>query len=534
LLRALVHWALLSSDAVRQIIDDAYKLPPNSRVEREELDANSGLGVIPLATIKGDNYYLIEGKDTRFRIYHETNPHHKIINISSVAEDKDSLIAFAGKLSEGGKLEQALGTTIRETIIARIETAEQRRIRAEQAAIRLATWQASAPVYNTRTRGKKVNYSELEGGSASDEDDERGSRRRAREGRDQQAVEYTASGRMVKRPRTANGMETREIVMKEDPEDSEEEMEWSVYSDKGETEEDDIEDEGDEEEVEDYDIQDRKLLLHFKIGKERLRNVTTKPVNVINGNSNILRLGSPLEQPISRQPASTAQQSVPQPGQYHPSSPRVYPGNVPSRSPTQSFAPTSYARGPSPPVPIRSTQLSPRPTPQAMTSKNPFHSSPTPPQPRPSQTPPQPYGQPQPFRQSPYPVAQYQAPTPSPRIPYHNGYPSFPPSSGSLNPQSFPAPHSASPPRPFGIAQPGVRRDQSPYPGNPPTQNVYPKQTWSSATFQPNPIPNGGKPELSRHPSDPSPSQQLPVSASGGQAPEAKLKEPVNGEAKLG
>ena len=132
LLRALVHWALLSSDAVRQIRDDAYKVSPNTRVDRDELDANTGLGVIPLFTIKGDNYYLVEGKDTRFRIYHETNPRHKIINFTSVAHDKPSLIELSEKLASGGKLERELSEIIRDTIIARIEASEQRRTSGDQ------------------------------------------------------------------------------------------------------------------------------------------------------------------------------------------------------------------------------------------------------------------------------------------------------------------------------------------------------------------------------------------------------------------
>jgi hypothetical protein len=400
LLRALVHWALLSSDAIRQIIDDAYKLPQNSRAERQELDITSTLGVQPLFTIKGDNYYLVEGKDTRFRIYHETNPRHKITNFSSVAEDKPSLISLAEKLDEGGKLEKEFAQTIRETVIARIEAAEHRRIKAEQAALRLAMWKAATPVYNTRTRGKKVNYSELERDEFDEDDDEVSSRgRRTRDRADRQVVEYTASGRMVKRPKVdgVNGSLRESTRTTYGDEESEEEMEWSVYSDQGETDVEEEEEEGDDYE---YDLGQRTLLVTLKIPK---RAAAVKPMEdmiVVNGSS-------PAPQKVRAPTTPPKPQFSPQ------RSPSGYPATGPYRSPTQFTGPTPYGGAASPPLPFKSAQLSPQLIPRPI--------FPSPPAPMPYQTstmwthpsPPRSM-QPQPYRPQNYAIAQFRPPSPPP------------------------------------------------------------------------------------------------------------------------
>jgi len=510
-------------------------VPQNSRVEREELDINTGLGVLPLATVKNDNYYLIEGKDTRFRIYHCTNPYNKIINISSVAEDKPSLLAFAEKLSTGSKQEKELGTTIRETIIAKIEAAEQRRVKAEQAALRLAMWKASAPVYNTRTRGKRVDYTELEKDSGSeDEEDSRGGRRSERN-RDRETVEYTASGRMVKRPRMGNGTETRESRFKnEDDEESEEEMEWSVYSDKGqETDGVDDEEEGEEEE---YDLGRRTLVVKFRVSKERLKAVTTMgdciPANGLPRTSQESIEPRPAQH--SAQHSSKSHQPRYSQFQYY-SPPKVYTPTIPRHSPSQIAAPLPYTGGASPPLVSRPVNLSPQPIPQ------PFTQSPSQayPQPSPyrsyqaSPRAPQELASPQSPRQSPYAVAQFQPQASPPRTqsmmqtsprPYAHvkgGSWTSPTlsaqtASGSLGP-------AWSPPRPFGTSSHGLgvsvygkppaptAPTASPYgpvSGSPHQSDVSPPApTWSTASFQSNSLANGNP---QSRPEQPQPNHKLP------------------------
>lgn len=463
---------------MRQIIDEAYKLPPTSRIEREELDISTGLGVLPLSTIKGDKYYLIEGKDTRFRIYHETDPRHKIINISSVAHDKPSLVEFAEKLADGGKAEQELAGIIRDTIIARIEAAEQRRVKAEQAALRLAMWKASAPVYNTRTRGKKVDYSEFGKDSDDEEEEENRGRRSERNRGEREVAEYTASGRMVKRPRM-NGVESR---MKDEPEESEEEMEWSVYSDKGETDKEEEEEEGEDEE---YDIRGGSLVVILRVSKEGLRAVTSGVRPSMNGkfsSPGIIEAVSPTRLQQSPGFSTKPYQQQLQYHSYHQSPPRPYPTNT---LPIQNIGPTPYTGG-SPPIPFRATQLAPQPipcpppphSPQNLSHPQAYHQSQIPPH-RPI---------PQPTL---YPIAQSPPTQPTEIAPYPyrppNGIHRTSPPSGSqstpprLLPQPTPYNQNVTP---LSVIQPALkpmmwRKAESPA-----------QPTWSTATFQP-PTVNG-------------------------------------------
>jgi len=304
-------------------------------------------------------------------------------------------------------MEQEFAKTIRETIIARIEAAEQRRLKAEQAALRLAMWQAQAPVYNTRTRGRKVNYSELDGDGLDDEDEEVSSRgRRSERNRgDRQIVEYTASGRMIKRPRT-DGVDdpAQESRMKTEDEDeqSEEEMEWSVYSDKGETDYEDEADEEEEGEEEAYDLGDRSLVVTLKIPKDRLRAaITISDTIVVNGGPPPPQAGNNTERSPPSKQAYSQQQSRQS-------------NIVPFRSPDQHSKPVPYGGAASPPLPIRPVQLSPRPVQRVGLP----HQSPPqyPPvalphqYPRPS--PPSQSFQPQPYRPPTYAIAQFRPSSP--------------------------------------------------------------------------------------------------------------------------
>lgn len=313
----------------------------------------------------------------------------------------------------GGKLEKEFSKTIRETVIARIEAADQRRIKAEQAALRLAMWQASAPVYNTRTRGKRVNYSELE--KDDDEDDDEGSSRGRRSEKnqrgDRQVVEYTASGRMVKRPRVegVNGSLRESTRIKYDDESeeekSEEEMEWSVYSDKGETaDEAEDEEEGEEEE---YDLGRTSLLVTLKLPKQQSKlPAAMEDMIVVNGGP-----------PPKAQPPTTPPRPQLSP-KYSPS--QSHPITIPYRSPTQFSAPVPYGGAASPPLPIKSVQLSPQPIPRA-TFTSPPQPSPAPsPYQMPRQSPPHAQVhsiQPQPYRPQTYAIAQFRPPSPSRQTP---------------------------------------------------------------------------------------------------------------------
>lgn len=332
-----------------------------------------------------------------------------------MAHDKPSLLEFANKLGEGGKAEQELAGIIKDTIIARIEAAELRRVKAEQAALRLAMWTASAPVYNTRTRGKKVNYSEFGKESDDDEEEEEGEsgeresrgERRSERNRvaEREVTEYTASGRMVKRPRVnTNGIETTNKMKGTSDESEEDEMEWSVYSDKGETENDD--EDGEEEGVEeDYDIDvGRQFVVTFKVDKERLKAVISGLQQQSSMNGNLTSFETIQVMPLQHSPRIKIKGYQPQYQPLQQSPPRTYPPS------TQNVGPVPYTGG-SPPIPFRPTQLSPQPIPPP----------PLPPSPRQTYHVPQiPQYRPIP-QPSPYPITQFSRPSPPTTYPPPNG-----------------------------------------------------------------------------------------------------------------
>jgi hypothetical protein len=98
LLRTLILWALVSSDAIRAVIGQSYKH------NRREDDLNSPLSVQPWgADTEKRRYFLIEGSDdTSFRIYRESNPAGFERSWWSVAGTIDELKALAEKIAEGG------------------------------------------------------------------------------------------------------------------------------------------------------------------------------------------------------------------------------------------------------------------------------------------------------------------------------------------------------------------------------------------------------------------------------------------------
>ena len=98
LLRALIIWALGSSEAVQAIIKESYKQA------RHDDDLNQPLSVQPWGR-DGDKrrFWLIEGQeDTHFRLYRESNPALKHNTWRTVAGSIDELKEVATKLGEEG------------------------------------------------------------------------------------------------------------------------------------------------------------------------------------------------------------------------------------------------------------------------------------------------------------------------------------------------------------------------------------------------------------------------------------------------
>ena len=98
LLKALVTWALSSSDAVQALLKESYK-----QVRRED-DINQPLSIQPWGQDgQKRKYWLIEGQDdTEFRLYRESNTKRKTVTWWSVAGDVDELKTVAARLAEEG------------------------------------------------------------------------------------------------------------------------------------------------------------------------------------------------------------------------------------------------------------------------------------------------------------------------------------------------------------------------------------------------------------------------------------------------
>lgn len=113
LLKALVLWALNSSDTIQGILKDSYKQ------QRHEDDLNQPLSVQPWGqdTYKR-RYWLVEGQDdTHFRLYRESNPVLKHNTWWSVADSIQSIKTLAETLrAEGSQASKRLSDRIGQAV----------------------------------------------------------------------------------------------------------------------------------------------------------------------------------------------------------------------------------------------------------------------------------------------------------------------------------------------------------------------------------------------------------------------------------
>ncbi|KAI5790189.1 hypothetical protein EDC01DRAFT_630888 [Geopyxis carbonaria] len=208
LLRALIHWALVSSDHIRSIIQENYK------GSRREDDLNVAISVQPWGR-DGDKrrYWLIEGQDdTPFRLYRESNPALKTKEWYSIAGTIDELKAIVRDLEEDDCTKNALALKDKINVaINRFEEGENKRRKREYRATRKAMFSQNNGVslYEGRTRGRRIryNYSDDEGGKeVSEADDIIGTTRRSTRSKAStpaaDAPRFTASGRQIRKPNT--------------------------------------------------------------------------------------------------------------------------------------------------------------------------------------------------------------------------------------------------------------------------------------------------------------------------------------------
>ncbi|KAL2013582.1 hypothetical protein VTN00DRAFT_1107 [Thermoascus crustaceus] len=160
LLKALILWALNSSDAVQAKIKESYL-----KQSRQSGDLNQPLSVQPWGRDGSKRrYWLIEGQDdTHFRLYRESDPYKKPEEIHwwSVAGNIPELKAFADNLAqEDSTYSNKLSEKIKNAI-PRFEGSEEKRKRRDYRLARKAAFARPEPgfsLYEGRTRGKKLKY----------------------------------------------------------------------------------------------------------------------------------------------------------------------------------------------------------------------------------------------------------------------------------------------------------------------------------------------------------------------------------------
>ncbi|OLL25967.1 hypothetical protein NEOLI_002728 [Neolecta irregularis DAH-3] len=210
-LRCLVDWALLHSDTVRQMCEENFSCKRSKQL------------LNPLAVhALGKNsqkkkLWFIEGSgsNSRFRVYRETDSMKKTVSWKTCAGNVDELRKLADDLSEETTNEaRNLGTKVRETILPRVAAAQTRRERAEVAKQRTAALNSDPTIYATRTRGRRIDYSNLGEGTPSstarhspDPSNEAGEssrsiRAKRRRGGTEESEESGQYTRQMKRPRT--------------------------------------------------------------------------------------------------------------------------------------------------------------------------------------------------------------------------------------------------------------------------------------------------------------------------------------------
>ncbi|PHH85113.1 hypothetical protein CDD83_875 [Cordyceps sp. RAO-2017] len=122
LLRTLIIWSMASSETVKSLINQSYKM------NRQEDDYGQPRSVQPWGSDSDRRrYFLVEGQDdTHFRVYRESNPAGMKRTWWSVAGTIDELKILAQKLEakDGGKKAKALSQKIL-SVIPRFEAGEE-------------------------------------------------------------------------------------------------------------------------------------------------------------------------------------------------------------------------------------------------------------------------------------------------------------------------------------------------------------------------------------------------------------------------
>ncbi|KIW17078.1 hypothetical protein PV08_04269 [Exophiala spinifera] len=158
LLKALVLWALNSSEIVQGLIKDSYKQT------RRDDDKNQPRSVQPWFSDQWRRkYWLVEGlDDSYFRVYRENDGRTAKTNTwFSVAGSIPEVLALADKFAEEHTQNSKLNSDKLRAAVPRFEAGEEKRKRREYRLARKAAFARPEPgfsLYEGRTRGKKMRY----------------------------------------------------------------------------------------------------------------------------------------------------------------------------------------------------------------------------------------------------------------------------------------------------------------------------------------------------------------------------------------
>ncbi|KAG5437681.1 hypothetical protein PCANB_000718 [Pneumocystis canis] len=210
LLCCLVDWCLMSSEAVRSFIDENYKNSTSN-------DTKNALSVNPLGKDgKNRKLWLIEGNDTPFRVYRESKSRSGSIKWESIAGTADELRQYAQSLSNDSSSDAiTLVPKILEQVCPRVEKAQIRRDKLEANRARLAALNIESTLIGMRTRGKRIKY------TFTDDDDDSDAQISMFKHKNyfhsnNESVRYTASGRMIRRPKRGDYQNHQKIEMNND------------------------------------------------------------------------------------------------------------------------------------------------------------------------------------------------------------------------------------------------------------------------------------------------------------------------------
>lgn len=159
-LRVLVDWSLLNCDALKKVIDLEYS------GSRQKGDKKVGISVQPMGLdADRQRYFLVGGQqETTFRFYKETDPFDEIVNFTPVAGDVQELTNFAETLvGDPSRHVKNLHNTVLADL-PRLQEIETKRRGREYRAAQKARLAARLPTYEfgTRTRGRRINYENLD------------------------------------------------------------------------------------------------------------------------------------------------------------------------------------------------------------------------------------------------------------------------------------------------------------------------------------------------------------------------------------